>query len=206
MNEYIIKAEHISKTLKGKKVLDDITANFEQGKIYGVVGANASGKTMLFRALAGLIHLDSGTVKISSPQCNIGVIVENPGFLLSYTGFENLKFLASIRRQISDHQITETMNDVGLSASDKRKVKAYSLGMKQKLAIAQAVMERPEILILDEPTRGLDQESVISIRKLLINLNQAGTTILISSHNPEDISVLASQIYRIENGKLVVPA
>lgn len=206
MSEYIIKVEHISKTLKGKKVLDDITANFEHRKIYGVVGANASGKTMLFRALAGLIHLDSGTVKFSPPQCNIGVIVENPGFLLSYTGFENLKFLASIRRQISDQQITEAMNDVGLSASDKRKVKAYSLGMKQKLAIAQAIMERPEILILDEPTRGLDRESVNLIRNLLLNLNKAGTTILISSHNSEDISVLCSQIYMMENGKLVVPA
>lgn len=205
MSDYIIKAEHISKTLKGKKVLDDITAYFERGKVYGVVGANASGKTMLFRALAGLIHLDSGSVEKFPPQCNVGVIVENPGFLLSYTGFVNLQFLASIRRQISDQQIVEAMNDVGLSASDKRKVKAYSLGMKQKLAIAQAIMERPEILILDEPTRGLDQESVTSIRKLLLKLNKEGATILISSHNPEDISVLSDQIYTMEKGRLIAP-
>ena len=178
MNDTIIKVEHISKTLKGKKVLNDVTVNFERGKIYGIVGSNASGKTMLFRAISGLLCLNEGKIIFNPPKSTLGVIVENPGFLLSYTGFENLKFLASIRKKISNTQISKAMTDVGLDPKDKRKVKAYSLGMKQKLAIAQAIMENPDILILDEPTRGLDQDSVDSIRELLLHINQAGTTIL----------------------------
>ena len=157
---------------------------------------------MLFRALTGLISLTSGEVKISPPDSTMGVIVENPGFLLSYSGFENLQFLASIRKQISDERITEAMREVGLDPSDKRKVKAYSLGMKQKLAIAQAIMEYPDILILDEPTRGLDAGSVESIRALLRRINQEGATILLSSHNGEDIEALCSQVYTMDKGKL----
>lgn len=204
MNDIIIKVDHISKTLKGKKVLDNVTADFERGKIYGIVGANASGKTMLFRALAGLIFLDNGSVTFNPPQSSIGVIVENPGFLLSYTGYDNLKFLASIKKKISAAQISAAMQSVGLNPKDTRKVKAYSLGMKQKLAIAQAIMETPNILILDEPTRGLDQQSVDSIRELLLNINKTGTTILISSHNADDISVLCNEVYTMNDGKLIM--
>ena len=205
MSDYIIKADHITKVLKGKKVLDDVTITFERGQIYGIVGANASGKTMLFRALAGLIYLNHGQVTYNPSQSSLGVIVENPGFLLSYTGYENLKFLSSIKNKISSTQIKSAMQAVGLDPLDTRKVKAYSLGMKQKLAIAQAIMEKPDILILDEPTRGLDRESVDMIRDLLLSINKEGATILISSHNTEDISVLCNQVYTMNGGKIILP-
>ncbi|MEG0321296.1 MAG: ABC transporter ATP-binding protein [Oscillospiraceae bacterium] len=203
MSEFIAEINHISKKLKGKIVLDDITVSFERGKIYGIIGANASGKTMLFRAIAGLLYLTNGEIIYNPSHLTLGVIVENPGFLLSYTGYENLKFLASIRKKISNSQIVDSMQAVGLDSTDTRKVKAYSLGMKQKLAIAQAIMETPDMLILDEPTRGLDQESIDNIRKLLLSINREGTTILISSHNADDISALCSEVYTMEKGKLV---
>lgn len=204
MSDYIIEVKNISKILKGKIVLDNISIAFERGKIYGIVGSNASGKTMLFRALSGLLYLNSGEVIYNPSDIQMGVIVENPGFLFSYTGFENLKFLASIKKNISDLEIQEAIEKVGLNPSDKRKVKEYSLGMKQKLAIAQAIMESPDVLILDEPTRGLDQESVSLIRSLLLDINtKKGTTILISSHNAEDISVLCNEVLLMKEGRIV---
>lgn len=204
VSDFIIEVSHVSKELKGKLVLNDITVNFERGKFYGITGANASGKTMLFRAISGLICLTSGNITYNPSGVNIGLIVENPGFLLSYTGYDNLRFLASIRNQISKEEIIQSMEAVGLDPQDKRKVRTYSLGMKQKLAIAQAIMERPNVLILDEPTRGLDQESVELIRNLLKQINHEGATILISSHNQEDISILCDKVYTMADGYLML--
>ncbi len=201
MDKHIITISNINKILRGKKVLDNISINFERGKIYGIVGPNASGKTMLFRAISGLIRLDSGAINYAPQNLSLGVVIENPGFLLSYSGIDNLKFLASIKNQITETDIMQSMRMVGLDPYDRRKVKAYSLGMKQKLAIAQAIMEKPDVLILDEPTRGLDEESVNHIRVLLTNINKSGTTILIASHNKEDILSLCNEVVYMNEGK-----
>lgn len=201
MDKHIITTSNITKILRGKKVLDNISLNFERGKIYGIVGPNASGKTMLFRAISGLIRLDSGVINYAPQNLSLGVVIENPGFLLSYSGIDNLKFLASIKNQITETDIMQSMRMVGLDPYDRRKVKAYSLGMKQKLAIAQAIMEKPDVLILDEPTRGLDEESVNHIRALLTDINKDGTTILIASHNKEDILFLCNEVVYMNEGK-----
>lgn len=161
---------------------------------------------MLLRAIAKLLYLSDGEVLYTPKNLSIGIIVENPGFLLSYTGFENLKILAQIKNLITTEEIKGTMVEVGLEPNDTRKVKEYSLGMKQKLALAQAIMERPQVIILDEPTRGLDEESVINIRQLLLRKNQDGATILISSHNPGDIEEMCDTVLRIENGRIQIEA
>lgn len=205
-DDIIIGLRNVSKTLKGKKILDNISVSFEKGKIYGIVGPNASGKTMLLRAIAKLLYLSEGEVLYTPKNISIGIIVENPGFLLSYTGFENLKILAQIKNLITTEEIKGAMIEVGLEPNDTRKVKEYSLGMKQKLALAQAMMERPQVIILDEPTRGLDEESVINIRQLLLRKNQDGATILISSHNPGDIEEMCNTVLRIENGRIKIEA
>lgn len=205
-DDIIIELKNVSKTLKGKKILDNVSVSFEKGKIYGIVGPNASGKTMLLRAIAKLLYLSDGEVLYTPKNLSIGIIVENPGFLLSYTGFENLKILAQIKNLITTEEIKGTMVEVGLEPNDTRKVKEYSLGMKQKLALAQAIMERPQVIILDEPTRGLDEESVINIRQLLLRKNQDGATILISSHNPGDIEEMCDTVLRIENGRIQIEA
>lgn len=205
-DDIIIELRNVSKTLKGKKILDNISVSFEKGKIYGIVGSNASGKTMLLRAIAKLLYLSEGEVLYTPKNISIGIIVENPGFLLSYTGFENLKILAQIKNLITTEEIKGAMIEVGLEPNDTRKVKEYSLGMKQKLALAQAMMERPQVIILDEPTRGLDEESVINIRQLLLRKNQDGATILISSHNPGDIEEMCNTVLRIENGRIKIEA
>lgn len=205
-DDIIIELRNVSKTLKGKKILDNISVSFEKGKIYGIVGPNASGKTMLLRAIAKLLYLSEGEVLYTPKNISIGIIVENPGFLLSYTGFENLKILAQIKNLITTEEIKGAMIEVGLEPNDTRKVKEYSLGMKQKLALAQAMMERPQVIILDEPTRGLDEESVINIRQLLLRKNQDGATILISSHNPGDIEEMCNTVLRIENGRIKIEA
>ncbi|MDR0919531.1 MAG: ATP-binding cassette domain-containing protein [Oscillospiraceae bacterium] len=199
-----IELKEVSKVIKNKTVLQDITVSFEQGKIYGITGINASGKTMLFRIIAKLITPTSGRIIFSKADVSMGVIIENPGFLLSYTGYENLKILSEIKKIISDKDIKIAMNNVGLEPEDKRKVKQYSLGMKQRLAIAQAIMEKPDLLILDEPTRGLDTTSIDKIRALLIELNKVGTTILLSSHNKDDIDILCEKTYEMIEGRLSI--
>lgn len=197
----IINVENISKTIKGNTVLKDISLKIETGKIYGFIGHNGSGKTMLFRAIIGLIPINIGKIN-KKEQLKIGAIIESPGFLLTYTGFQNLKLLASINGTISDEIINETMLRVGLDPTNKKKVKSYSLGMKQKLAIAQAIMESPDVLVLDEPTNGLDYESVLNVYSLLKEERKRGKTILIASHNKDDIKALSDEIYKLDNGKL----
>lgn len=195
-----IRIHHACKIIKGKHILSNIDASFEEGKIYGIIGDNGSGKTMFLRAVSGLLHLSSGTVIYQKADLTMGIILENPGFLLSYSGLENLIFLARIRNVITTDQIKKTMERVGLDPDDQRKVRAYSLGMKQKLAIAQAIMEEPDMLILDEPFRGLDAKSLDKIRQLLIEYNRRGGTIFLTSHNLTDISMLCDCVYKMEDG------
>ena len=198
-----IKMTGVSKRIKDRYVLSNINLDFEKGKIYGIVGTNGSGKTMLLRAIAGLLHLTKGTVEYADGTPTMGVIIENPGFLMNYSGYENLKILARIRNVIGDTEIKRALALVGLDPRDKSKVKTYSLGMKQKLAIAQAIMEEPDLLILDEPFRGLDAESVKNIRSVLREHNRRGGTIFITSHNSEDIKVLCDCVFLMQDGTIV---
>ena len=204
--------DHLCKSIKKKEVLRDISYSFEEGKIYGLYGRNGSGKTMLLRAVCGLIFPTSGTIDIDGKRLHqeisvppsVGVIIENTELLPPYDALSNLKILAKIKKIVSEEEIKETIRMVGLDPESRQKVKAYSLGMRQKLAIAQAIFEKPELLPLDEPTNALDENSVINIRELFLKLREKGTTIIIASHNKEDLSVLADETLYINQGKLEV--
>lgn len=205
-----IEITKLEKRIKNNVVLNDINLELEKGNIYGFLGRNGSGKTMLFRAICGLIKPTNGQVKIDGkllgkdigfPQ-SCGVIIESCGFWNEYTGYENLKKLASIKNIIGDEEIREILICLGLDPADKRPFKKYSLGMKQKLAIAQALMEKPEIVILDEPTNALDEESVEIFRNIILKEKKRGALILIASHNREDINLLADFKFKMDMGKI----
>lgn len=203
-----IKIEHLSKTLKGNKVLDNVNLTFESGHIYGLVGRNGSGKTMLLRAICGLIFPDEGQIFIDGKQLHkdisfpesCGVIIEKTELLPSFTAFDNLKILSKIKNTANDKMIKSAIESVGLDPESKVKVKAFSLGMKQRLSIAQALFEDPDILLLDEPTNALDDHGITDVRKLLTNEKEKGKTIIIASHNKEDISVLADHVISVSDG------
>jgi len=201
----------LSKILKGHAVLNNINISLERGKIHGFFGRNGSGKTMLFRAICGLIKPTSGSIyvygkklgkEISFPE-SLGVIIDSVGFWPHYTGFRNLKFLAAIKNIISDDDIRNAIRRVGLDPDDKRAYKKYSMGMKQRLGIAQAIMEKPNLIILDEPTNALDEEGITLIRNILKEEKERGATILIASHNKEDIELLADYKYKVEQGRVI---
>ena len=204
--EIVIEVDHISKKFKSQEILRDVSISFEKGKTYGLVGENGSGKTVLLKMLCGLIYPDSGSVvvdqKILGKQIdfpdNMGIIIEAPGFLSSYSGLKNLMYLASLRRKISKQQIEETMRLVGLDPKDKKHVGKYSLGMKQKLGIAQVIMENPDILILDEPMNGLDKKSVVCVRELLLQLKKQEKTIILASHIQKDIEILCDEVFEVD--------
>lgn len=202
-NEPWIIIDNASKILKRKYVLSHINVTFKQGRIYGIVGPNGSGKTMLLRAIAGFLYLSEGRVIYRQEKPSMGVIIENPGFLPQYTGYDNLLFLAQVKKEIGQKQIRDAMVAVGLDPDDKRKVKEYSLGMKQKLAISQAIMEKPQVLILDEPFRGLDGDSLMKAKKLFIDFNNQGGTIFIASHRYEDIKPLCHEVYTMKDGGML---
>ena len=177
-----VEVKNYSKKLKGRNVLDNVSYKFEGGNIYGLYGRNGSGKTMLMRAVAGLIFPTSGEViidgkvlhkEISFPK-DMGVIIENMELMPQYDAYDNLKILGKIRKTATDDDINSTLEKVGLHDVKGKKVRTYSLGMKQKLAIAQAIFEHPKLLLLDEPTNALDEESINDIRKLLLELKEKG--------------------------------
>ena len=203
-----IEIEHVSKKIKDALVLDDVCMTLESGNIYGFQGVNGSGKTMLMRAVSGLMYPTSGTISIDGKVLGknmafpekIGMLIENPAFIDSYTGYDNLKMLASINKGEVD--ISRALETVGLNPQDKRKYRKYSLGMKQKLAIAQAIFEHPKLLLLDEPTNALDEESINDIRKLLLELKEKGVLIIVASHNKEDIELLSDVKINMADGKI----
>ncbi len=205
-----IEVRNLTKIISGNSILDNINIKMTRGKIYGLKGKNGSGKTMLMRAICGLILPTEGEViidgqvlgkDISFPN-SLGALIESPGFISNYSGFKNLKILSEIQGKIDDNKINEVLTMVGLDPKEKKKFKKYSLGMKQKLGIAAAIMEEPEIIILDEPTNALDESSVISLRKTLQKYRDAGALIIISCHDSEELEFLSDEIFFMENGRL----
>ncbi|MDD6845784.1 MAG: ATP-binding cassette domain-containing protein [Clostridia bacterium] len=205
-----IELTNVSKAIKGTVVLDNINLRMESGKVYGLKGKNGSGKTMLMRAVCGLISTD-GTVNIngeilgkdiSFPR-SIGVLIENPSFISNYTGFKNLKVLASIQNRINDEDIKNALIKVQLDPDDKRTYRKYSLGMKQKLGIAAAFMENPDIIILDEPINALDEAGAKQVHKILEEQKSRGAIIIIACHDREELEMLSDEIIEISEGKIV---
>lgn len=205
-----IVLEHVTKYIRNHLVLDDVCLELRRGGIYGFIGANGSGKTMLFRAISGLIRPSSGSVTVFSERIGedvsfpkeLGIVVETVGFWPEYTGLRNLEMLASIRGSAGGDQIRDAIRRVGLDPDDKRIYKKYSLGMKQRLGIAQAIMEQPQLLILDEPTNALDEDGVQLIRQVVREENERGATVLLASHNREDIDELCDACFRMKDGRL----
>ena len=206
-----VEIKDYTKLIKKKVILDHISYEFSTGKIYGLYGRNGSGKTMLLRAIAGLIFPTKGSVIIDGKTMHkdisfppsTGIIIENTSLLPQYSGFTNLKILAKIRKVATDEKIKETIASVGLDPENKKKVKTYSLGMKQRLAIAQAIFEEPELLLLDEPTNALDEASINLVRNILLKRKQNGAITIIASHNKEDLAILADETLKMSDGKLV---
>ena len=206
-----IELSNVSKKIKGAKILNDINYVFESGKVYGLQGKNGCGKTMLMRIISGLIRPTEGSVDINGkllgeditfPE-SIGTLIENPAFIDRYTGFKNLQMLASIKGKINDEDIREALKKVGLNPDDKRKYRKYSLGMKQKLGIACAFMEYPDIVILDEPINAIDKDGVILIREILDDLKKKDKIVIIACHDAEEMRVLADEIIQMEEGRIV---
>ena len=206
----MIEIQNITKIYGKQTVLKNVTAKLEEGKIYGLVGVNGSGKTTLMRCICGFTRPTSGKVIVNGkvigkdvdfPE-STGIIIETPGFLAHYSGLRNLKLLAGVSHKADEARARAVMKMVKLDPDNKKTVGQYSLGMRQRLGIAQAIMENPKLLILDEPFNGLDKHGVEEIRELLLDLKAAGKTILLASHNEEDIRILCDHVYEMDGGIL----
>ncbi len=208
MNTLVL--DKVTKTIQDRTVLDQVSLTLESGKIYGLVGRNGSGKTMLIRSISGMVRPTEGEIRWNGKRLyreidyipRLGLLIENIGLYPEFTGFQNLKLLAGIQKIITDADIREAIVKVGLDPDDTRPVRKYSLGMKQKIALAQAFMEKPELLMLDEPTNALDEASVERIRGDIKTAAAQGAIVLLASHNKEDISCLCDEVYFMEEGKL----
>lgn len=210
--ESIIEIINVSKNFGDEHVLIDISHFFEKGKIHGIVGNNGSGKTVLMKCICGFLRLDSGRIIVNHQEVgkdrdfpdDIGIIIETPGFLPQLSGFQNLKILASLRKKADDDTIYRTIKHVGLDPEMRKPVSKYSLGMRQRLGLAQALMEDPGILVLDEPLNGLDKHGVIHIRNIIKDLRNMGKTVILASHNQVDIDELCDTVCEMDAGKLTV--
>lgn len=205
-----IEIEHVTKVFGEDTILHDINLTMEKGKVYGISGNNGSGKTVLMKCICGFLPVTSGRIRVNGkiigidvdfPE-SIGVIIETPGFLTNLSGMRNLEILARLQRKISKEGIRKAIQKAGLDPDLKKAVSKYSLGMRQRLGIAQAIMEDPEFLILDEPFNGLDKHGVADIRRLLLGLRGEGKTIILASHNSEDIRILCDRVYEMDGGKI----
>ncbi len=207
----VLEIKDYSKTIKKKQVLKNINLKLSSGKIYGFYGRNGSGKTMLFRAIATLIYPTTGDILIDGKSIinydynlsKIGLLLEEPGFFPYLTGYENLSMLYEINHRKNPKLIKSVMEKVGLDGNQPEKYREYSLGMKQKLRIAQAIMEDQELIILDEPTNGLDEASVTKVHDIIMTLKKEKKIVLIASHNKDDLIKLCDIIYKIDDGKLL---
>lgn len=206
----MIALENVSLQMKETQILRDINAEFEDGQIHGIIGRNGSGKTMLMKCICGFVRPTSGEICVNDKvvgkdmdfPADMGLIIETPGFIPYYSGLKNLKLLADLNKKITATQIKECMELVGLDPKMKRAVKKYSLGMRQRLGIAQAIMENPSILILDEPFNGLDLDGVMQMREVMLRLKQEGKNILLASHNKEDIEILCDTVHEMNKGEM----
>lgn len=205
-----LEIKNLSKSISGKSILEHIDLAMDRGRIYGLRGKNGSGKTMLMRSICGLILPMEGTIcingeilhkDISFPR-SIGALIENPGFIAEYSGFKNLSTLASIKKAVTTEEIRSLMQKMELDPDDKKKFKKYSLGMKQKIGIIAAIMEQPELIVLDEPINALDEKSVNIVKELLLEQRKRGALIIISCHDKEELEFLADEVFCLENGKV----
>ena len=206
----IISVENVSLTIGPAHILRDVSIHFEEGLIHGIVGRNGSGKTMLMKCICGFIRPTTGRIFVDGRQVgrdvdfppDLGLLIETPGFVPYYSGLKNLALLAAINRRVSKEQLNACMEQLGLGDAKDKWVSKYSMGMRQRLGIAQAIMEDPKMLILDEPLNGLDEQGVQDIRTLLLELKRQGKTVLLSSHNGEDIDLLCDSVCRMAGGVL----
>lgn len=209
---FMITVNNLSLTINKTEILKSVSATFETGKIHGLIGRNGSGKTMLMKCICGFVRATSGKVTVAGKEIgkdcdfpeSVGVIIETPGFIPYYSGYKNLKLLADLGKKADKQAIYSAMQTVGLSPELKRHVKKYSLGMRQRLGLAQAIMEDPDLFILDEPMNGLDKDGVADMRRYLLDLKARGKTILIASHSAEDIEVLCDTVCEMDKGRLSV--
>lgn len=210
MEDFAIIVENLELVIKQKIILNGISVSFERGKIHGLIGRNGSGKTMLMKCICGFIHPTKGFVYVNG-RCigkdidypeNMGIIIETPGFISRYSGEKNLRILAALNKKIGCEEIASTMMRLGLDPKLTIPVKKYSLGMRQRLGLSQAIMEDPEILILDEPMNGLDKKGVEDVRELLSKLKEQGKTILLCSHTAEDIELLCDTVHEMDGGEI----
>lgn len=203
-----IRLKDVYKTMKGTQVLKGVNLMVEQGDIVGIRGINGSGKTMVLRAIAGLIRVDGsveiGGKKMEPGECpkDIGVLVEMPGFLPEFTGKKNLQLLGMMQEGVTEEDIEEAMNAVGLDPKDRRHYKKYSLGMKERLGIAQAILKKPKLILLDEPTNGIDSDGIQMLEELLWRLKEEGSTIVVTSHDRDFLDAVTSQCYEMKEGSL----
>lgn len=201
-----VLVEHIYKSFGKETVLRDVSLAIPQGKVLGVVGNNGSGKTVLMKCICGFLRPDKGSVTVCGKRVgrdcdfpdNLGIIIETPGFIPSMSGYRNLKTLAALRGKIGKKEIMTALEQVGLAAAARKAVGKYSLGMRQRLGIAQAVMEDPAVLVLDEPFNGLDKSTAEDMRRLLLGLRDQGKAILLASHNAQDIQELCDTVLEME--------
>lgn len=204
-------AQDMGLSLKNKKILEDINLELNGGRIYGFVGENGAGKTMLFRVLSGLICQTEGEISLDGKILhkdmavlpNMGIMIENAGLYPDLTGFENLRLLAKLNGKISRDEIRNAIEKSGLNPDDKRPFKKYSLGMKQRIVFAQAIMETPDIMFLDEPTNALDEGGVNDIRKIILEQKERGALVCIASHNKDDIKMMADEVFVIREGRVL---
>ena len=207
---FAVEVQGLYKQFGQQTVLQDVSFQLESGKIHGLVGDNGSGKSVLLKCLCGILPWERGVIRIQGKEMHpgkgtpplLGLVIEHPGFIGSMSGWRNLKYLAGIRGIAGDAQIKASLEQVGLLHEAKKPVKKYSLGMRQKLAIAQALTEAPDIYLMDEPFNGLDKTSTAAIQKLFMELRAQGKTFLLVSHHPSDISSLCDDVYAIENGSI----
>ena len=212
MEQFLIEVKNVSKSFKGIPVLNDINITCRSGKIYGIIGYNGSGKTVLFKCICGFLHVDSGEISVNGRVMgkemdmleHAGIIIEEPGYIRNLSGYRNLEYLYRITHKKDPAVIHSIMLKVGLDPQSRKKVCHYSLGMRQRLAIAQATMEDQAILILDEPMNGLDKEGVAEMRKFFVEQKERGKLILLASHNKDDIELLCDEVYEMNHGILAM--
>jgi len=210
VEQFVIEVKNVSKSFKGIPVLNDINITCRSGKIYGIIGYNGSGKTVLFKCICGFLHVDSGEISVNGREMgkeidmleHAGIIIEEPGYIRSLSGYRNLEYLYRITHKKDPAVIHSIMLKVGLDPQSRKKVCHYSLGMRQRLAIAQATMENQAILILDEPMNGLDKDGVAEMRKFFLEQKGMGKLILLASHNKDDIELLCDKVYEMDHGML----